>query len=1283
MVLVSQNEILGSILPDVYISRITLQTSGDDVKESSPHVDVSREPNTFIDSRTGRVRREFRQPAFSKKASNGQKLNVTVDCVLKERLTENLFTSWFGDIDFSKYIRIKIIQVTDGNLARAIARNKSFIPIVDSKIRNLLPPREKVFTQTLLARELNMISQPETVDMINPTFINKENLKTKNRQDILLNNIIEPDFQEFGRGQSVFLDSVEPQILKVQNNIDVSFFNMLNDKNIIRSTEINVPQETPKKKQDIRKQYLEIDDEGNEVYSFLFQRIFTLKTKEPEHLSYFAFSFLDLDQLTNDFDLANTFPKSNMIGRAANEIVINNGNVIGQSAIFFGPNNKIWPGPIVLTQTGQIQGRTKDGRDVVLRRELIPNSKIQDFRNFETLQDADIDFSLLESELAKINIVNPRKEGFGFKNPKGYFSEITFARDQQGNTRFFFSIDYRKLLQDNSPFAKLLEREEAMENILLDSAILSMKIFRRRVQGSPEIGSREREDDFFITNPVGYGRNFVDKTISTSGEKAFGLFSEVSQLNGSLREIEDVAFINAPVGSIRHFTGVDTSIKKETDGYYRYGVELEIKDAGFEFLKQTVLKLERQRLRLRQYLSEAASLGASQNQIPLMNPHVDVPFEDFLEKGEQKRGNFDPTLNRFSQRFIDEQRRRYYNGQRVSENAPWLSAIISYIDALRIFTDSPLDFELIQQQLLYFTNPVTGTPAGIEKLLFLIEDLQKNIETEIGISSFGRGISGEGLQNISSVTKDKGVSKSRISRANSTRKSFSISFLFREVLNSNQQPGVGFDFLDIPEEQSDNQNVPLGIKIVSGEQYEQRTIREIDTYFNGEPNTNIDISIGEQFYSQGDVLANTQFTFLSPAKIKFGNNNEIQRIGNSPNPLIPTLQYQNIGFQLRQFNTSIFSEKVPQLRKEQKQDKFDLKSQTVEYFNVFNVSTETLSSFERNLAPKTEKSFPLRAQRPQQEIDPLPERQVRTCNQNDALDDPNTDPTELLLELAKRTPLEPRTSLIPSFGRKPTEVKPPAIIASTNVFDLPVVQTQTPPVSTLSLKSRKFSLENVEPIEQTISSFDLANEQNTLNKLTRQPSLINSAFFFQGQRNQNITLDDAVKELPNQIKSLFLQRTKPNLIKTNWLQLKNDPLKGVGNDVRFKFDYQLLRTIEVLKGYEVDKKGRPIIRKPIWEPLKREDYENATGQAIICRMMPYENKILNIKRAKDIEISTFDECFILTPQTRVEQFGNIAQIDRVRQRRQRSSEGLLALDQRQFDIRTEYISTETLFGEEN
>lgn len=92
MVAFNEKELVGNLIPNAYISKITLQTSGDVIKENDPHI-----------TRSGSINPES-------SGSSSKQLKATVDLTVKERLSEELNSSWFDNIDLKKYIKIQLIQ---------------------------------------------------------------------------------------------------------------------------------------------------------------------------------------------------------------------------------------------------------------------------------------------------------------------------------------------------------------------------------------------------------------------------------------------------------------------------------------------------------------------------------------------------------------------------------------------------------------------------------------------------------------------------------------------------------------------------------------------------------------------------------------------------------------------------------------------------------------------------------------------------------------------------------------------------------------------------------------------------------------------------------------------------------------------------------------------------------------------------------------------------------------------------------------------------------------------
>jgi len=120
MALISQEALLGMLVPDIYIDGITLESSGVPAIVDNPHIDDVRE----IESRQ----------AFND-AMDNRTMRVTVDLSLKERLDNDLIGSWFREQEFHKYLKIKVIQTTHPGLISLFSYNQNMINFATEGLR--------------------------------------------------------------------------------------------------------------------------------------------------------------------------------------------------------------------------------------------------------------------------------------------------------------------------------------------------------------------------------------------------------------------------------------------------------------------------------------------------------------------------------------------------------------------------------------------------------------------------------------------------------------------------------------------------------------------------------------------------------------------------------------------------------------------------------------------------------------------------------------------------------------------------------------------------------------------------------------------------------------------------------------------------------------------------------------------------------------------------------------------------------------------------------------------
>ena len=112
-VAVNQEQIVGSLIPDVYLKTITLETAGTVIRETNPHIEHARESV-----------KKF-------KTSTNNSLQVTLDLLLKEELDNSLIDSWFSDQEFQKYLRFTVIQSTDPFVTKIMSAANNAIQLAN------------------------------------------------------------------------------------------------------------------------------------------------------------------------------------------------------------------------------------------------------------------------------------------------------------------------------------------------------------------------------------------------------------------------------------------------------------------------------------------------------------------------------------------------------------------------------------------------------------------------------------------------------------------------------------------------------------------------------------------------------------------------------------------------------------------------------------------------------------------------------------------------------------------------------------------------------------------------------------------------------------------------------------------------------------------------------------------------------------------------------------------------------------------------------------------------
>jgi len=640
---INQEDILGSLIPDVYINGITLESSGTPLVESNPHIEHERENIN--------------------KQKKPEVLVVTVDMSLKEKLDDSLISSWFAEQDFTKYLKLNLVQSTDARITKILTACKNTVDRTNfesNKIKDMVGHHE------IVARELvgkNWKSKPS----------------------------------KLSKAIALYHDKTESRTLTVAHDV-------LGDGSSLTQHRSS------------------IDSDGNSITDLTYRAKFYIPDVEPSHLAYFALSYIDMDQLIADFNLeAQMAHLSAMNGKTASDIVINNGELVSVSYVFQDSENKPYTGPTHKSETGQWMSKSSpQPNSVPLTRIRISNNKIQDFRDVKEIEKLQIDLAVFENELmsAKNRVKIRNNDNMMPKRKKTYFTDIHISRDPDGTARFTFGLDYKQYVQDNSLYGKLFENtsHSIRKEIYKNSRIRTLKVYRRRIKDVKTLNSLGS----IWVGEVPFSNEETPVLVSVSGEKDYRNFKDKTSARGSLKEVDYAFNTSRDRQEIRSFSCLDKTSGTLTDGQYQYGIEIEVEDATFNFLSDQVDLLVENKKMLEKYLVEASKLGMTKVLVAVDDPHIDHESERMAEL-RSTSGNFDPIANRFTQAFGEKMKQRW-TGQ--AGQAPWVKPAVDYLRVLHITTNS-LSVVAPKMFKTFYTmaNPVTGNPMGIMAMMALYDNL--------------------------------------------------------------------------------------------------------------------------------------------------------------------------------------------------------------------------------------------------------------------------------------------------------------------------------------------------------------------------------------------------------------------------------------------------------------------------------------------------------------------------------------------------------------------------------
>ena len=1113
----SQEDLLGSLIPNVFIDGVTLESSGQPPEVDNPHIDHQRE--TIVN----------KDLSFDEGS-----LRLVVDASIKESLDDRLVGQWCGN-KFSRYIKLTVVVSTHPAVTTALSNNKRAITI------------------------------------LNDGFHESQNLPTV---EVLRNAF---KVESLGQIKDIVKEHTQIKVLNIYSDV-------IGDD--LQSTQA----------------HSSTDSDGNTVHDINFRSTFDIRGENPPHLSIFAMTHIDMEKLIDEYNLTvddTTLDAQN--GKITSEIVIESGKLMGEAFAFLTPDGKAWAGSVHARPDGTWASYSEETPDsVALSFTKVPNNKIQDFRNIKEIERLHTDLSLLEDELfsAKNKFKFLKRDNIGVSRKNAYFSDLYLARDAVGNARMAFSVDYHKMLKENSVFAKLYDApsEQKRKELLNSSRIRSMRIIRQRVIPVNTMNK--------LGNPVGgevlFNKDDSPKTIVSSGENQFGTFQEKQTSLGGIREA--LVKMQTPIEGIRFFTMWDDSVSDTTDGLYQYGVEVVIEDSSQNYMSGILNLLRGERKKLHEYYLEGSKLGMTKYVVELQDPHTDSRWERAALM-KNSSGSYNTTTNRFSKSFALQQLEKY---KKDTERAPWVQPLLRYFSVLNMI--SSFSTQANQLEVTYavgkYLHPLSGNPKGVMAVIKLMDDLISKIANMVGVETVVDG---------SSATLMSGTAGGATKTSKLPTKTSTIIYWFTEnSFDSNVIKNNGYDYLS-SERASWRSN---GLRLVTGKEYRRRVDLEGLRYFK-DLNVPISIKTPKSEVTKNDTVLSSGFGYLTPSRVLLGTT-EAELINSSvgtTDNIYSADQYSSLECGISSANYNSAPVYSPSLTKDSLlSNQAQLyKTTMLNYCSNFNMTL---------VSPQVE------ALKPIVDLVALPSltyspSEIELCEELDNL--PSDDKLDPVVE-------SDQSYLYDGVGTK--NINPNTLLLElqrdlrmSNTFYRGTTSSPFAKVKSSVSSSPSEALTSTTLQTDTIDSYNVNNQENMINWMYKSKEYLNEVALVHGVTPTSV--GDVIQSVPNQIKSLFVGAVNPSVVAKNWHGLGYDPVTDVRASSQFAFQHQLINRVEVLVGYE---SGRELsIKNGIWKPLTHKFWEETIGRELICRMKPYECKLFGIFRPKTLELPIYDEYFILTP----------------------------------------------------
>ena len=904
--------------------------------------------------------------------------------------------------------------------------------------------------------------------------------------------------------------------------------------------------------------------------------------------------------------------------------------------------------------TKNIKGYRTTPAGHALNKKDIPNNIVSDFREIDRAGVDAIDLKSFENDVYSFLKYNVPKDNVKLNiGTSSYISDLMMTTDKTGVNKLIFSINFRKLLRDNTQFSSFLDAaagKSTMKLILKESRIESIRITRRRIKSkfsdnrSAAVGSSQ--SNYQASNKYATEENETPELVVFSRddkgsdqlsliEKIHERIKETTTVNtitgqtntlvkswkyGHIKELKNIATLSPDDNlGIRHFAVTDFTAADLTGGEYQYSVDINMKNGAQEYLRVMINDTRERKLELEKYYNLAVGSSVASGKTTM---HYDIVYQ------------------RFTQSFIDKA------GQKPNPDANgsrWIlaqSSIFGFAEMMQIFYSKQFGINekgKLYNQLSSLCNPQSGSPRGIESTLNL---MGKFLDTMTILHGAGQPLNKQG---VADASKNSSPSKT------SHRNMIMFNHDFNNLYKAGIEKHMGYDCLKLAGEQalgiSDSpselstedlmsQIHANGIKTLTTSDMHIRTQEENKKYFAPSSFIGKDDPLALPYnfslkmkshllewnqptiLTPGDNIDTRAHSFLTPSVIylpgrsKYSKINTLHTEGSQIFNEDIKEEYKRVLLQIIRTNKAKASAGTADISKTEGSTRESTISTagSVNYGNMLKVK-DILSS--------------------------------NNCVIVDPLEDLSTikDHNEIIKDTKEKVNFIEKEFQSESTGGDSTEIKQ---VFSGEDFDEEGLFKFKDPLKKFTGYSNSIMeislMKHLLPTKasgkkESMSRYNLGNKDTYLHKL--------ATFFIGTGFSEKIS--EILIELPNQIKSLIHASTgqipaDPNpslqIARSPWNEIDldiTDPLNDLGIYAYYYFNYKTIFKVEVLTGYL----NNGDVVSPSWTTLTSDLLEELHSQEdnVFCRIVPWSEDLFNVippAEESPLYMPVYDQYFVIS-----------------------------------------------------